>query len=324
METSVSRTYAVSRVHEGSTFYPERASQEDVVKWVKEGGHDFVATLSGAYGDNLVISHGVHQTELKRPVGIDDRLMRERIEDFREGRRDDMSKGDRRFFRPVLLWWLMVARNQDPELLVRQERHFSALPTRRDPLVDSVRKIHLRVSQQELLNDGTEDNEADLGRDWRNETLSMSEKFIRDWCVCMEESLPMRDAILISSVSDMDYLDLMSVACSPTDPHVKKKEDAQLQRIFCDPTWEKKYGGTCLLAIDALIGILQHVDGTMSTQPCAMLAYLLWWAGRGDESLAAALRALSIDRTCSLAQLVVKVCRRNVRPTWCEKGNEKE
>jgi hypothetical protein len=306
------------------SFRPERASQEDVVKWVKQGGRDFLSSLLEVHNEQLVISHGIGQTELKRSSVLPTALMRERVEDFRETRQDNTVSGDRRFFRPVLLWWLMVSQDKDPEKLVCEEKPFSALPPVAHPLADQVRHAHSAVLHNPALNDGTEDNEADMILDWRNERLSMSERLIRDWCVCMEESLPMRDAILISSVSGMSYPDLLAIGCNPTDPTVRKKEDAQLQAVFLDTSWEKKYGGTTLLAIDALIGIIRHFGGKMAAQPCAMLAYLLWWAGRGEESLAAALRALCDDKTCSLAKLVVKVCRRHVQPVWLEKRNEEK
>jgi hypothetical protein len=304
------------------SFRPERASQKDIVTWVRQGGRDFLVSLLEVHNEQLVISHGIGQTELKRPSPLPKSLLRERVEDFRETRQENTVSGDRRFFRPVLLWWLMVSQDKDPEQLVCQEAPFSALPPVEHPMVDHVRQAHHAVLRDPALNDGTEDNEADMILDWRNERLSMSERLIRDWCVCMEESLPMRDAVLISSVSGMSYPDLLDVGCNPTDPTVRKKEDSQLQTVFLDTAWEKKYGGTTLLAIDALIGIIRHVDGQMAAQPCAMLAYLLWWAGRGEESLAAALRALCDDKTCSLAKLVVKVCRRHVQPAWLEKKNE--
>lgn len=281
-------------------FKPERAGSITMMRWVRQGWDSF-EHLQDAQPSLESVTDSSGRLRLGHEP-VPDPLIRERVEDFRVGRSENLHDGDLRFFRPVLLWWLAITRGEDPRSLSR------LLPLQRFP--------SLPRTERDKAESSICGSDIEKGRDWRNGNLDMGERLARDFCVCADESVAMRDALLLSCICDLDVPTLLEVGTDPMGKGVGRKQVRILDSVYHDPEWAIEYGARCIASIDALVWIITVIGGKACEQPLAMLAYLLWWAGRPEEGLGAACRALAIDKDCSLADVLVTAIENRVTPEW--------
>lgn len=74
----------------------------------------------------------------------------------------------------------------------------------------------------------------------------------------------------------------------------------------------------CMKAVDLLLALIDRLDGGddgWQAQPCATVAYILWWLG-DERALPMAVRALACDEGCSLAIIVASAIHRGLYPDW--------
>lgn len=74
----------------------------------------------------------------------------------------------------------------------------------------------------------------------------------------------------------------------------------------------------CMRAVDLLLALIGRLDGGddgWQAQPCATVAYILWWLG-DERALPMAVRALACDEGCSLAIIVASAIHRGLYPDW--------
>ena len=72
----------------------------------------------------------------------------------------------------------------------------------------------------------------------------------------------------------------------------------------------------CRRAIDmleAMTDLAGKDDGVYLAQPCAVIAYILWWRNDG-HALEWAFQSIALDEDCSLAAIVISAINRNVWP----------
>jgi hypothetical protein len=145
-------------------------------------------------------------------------------------------------------------------------------------------------------------------------SLSRAE-FLLHVAVGMHESMGLRDALILSVISQLKLADLIEAAVNPTQPGTAQLVSSTLSAVFRDPaqTPDSVVCGHCL---DALVEIHSRVPLPYCAQPLAVMAYLLWWSGRDGEASGAALRALSIDGECTLASIVLSATEYGISPAW--------
>ena len=135
--------------------------------------------------------------------------------------------------------------------------------------------------------------------------------------VGMDQTLAIRDALVVSIVGGEEGLDkriLMDFATRPHAPEVCARMGRMLTEAFTD-----EHGGLdeerCIASLEALKAMIAVVPERYQVQPLTIIAYVLWWQG-DDEAVPLALQALAIDERCSLAAIVLGAVRRGIFPAW--------
>ncbi|KAB8289195.1 hypothetical protein DSM100688_0275 [Bifidobacterium ramosum] len=134
--------------------------------------------------------------------------------------------------------------------------------------------------------------------------------------VGMRESLPIRDALIVSLLAARPCDRATMTACA-ADPH-----GAATRHLMADlmsTAYERPDPpdfARCLAGLSMLAQIARGVPPRWRVQPIAALAYVLWWL---DDDLAVpyALECLALDGDCTLAGIVVSTVERGVCPAWC-------
>ncbi|MCI1935459.1 MAG: hypothetical protein LKJ44_03695 [Bifidobacteriaceae bacterium] len=207
--------------------------------------------------------------------GLDDKALREAIEDFRIARASkERTAADEEFFAPLLCLW-----NQ-------QLRH--------DPGEGKEEESHRLVGQER-----------------RN--------FVRDIAIAFNESLGMRDAMILSVVSELGEKALVSAGVNAAKQETARMVNTTLSKVFRSKTMVPDFE-RCTRALDLLIEVHTRVPRRYAVQPLAVMAYLLWWSGKNEEASGAALRCLSIDGECTLAGIVLSAIRYRISPAWQERA----
>ncbi|MBW3087369.1 hypothetical protein KIH77_01230 [Bifidobacterium sp. 82T24] len=154
--------------------------------------------------------------------------------------------------------------------------------------------------------------------DGRSDDLDRS-KMIR-LCVGMGEVMSMRDAVLMAVLAKVEQERLLVLASEPHDPEVGRLVYDTLRAGFEDPDRRPDLE-RCQRGIDSLARMVCLVPAGYSVQPLTSLAYLLWWVGREEQSLACAVRALLLDDGCTMASIVAGAISRGVAPAWVRGGH---
>lgn len=207
--------------------------------------------------------------------GLDDKDLREAIEDFRIARASkERTVADEEFFAPLLCLWNQQLRH-DPEEGKGEGTH--------------------RLAGQERRN------------------------FVRDIAIAFNESLGMRDAMILSVVSELGEKDLVTAGVNAAKQETARMVNATLSKVFRSKTMVPDFE-RCTRALDLLIEVHTRVPRGYAVQPLAVMAYLLWWSGKNEEASGAALRCLSIDGECTLAGIVLSAVRYRISPAWQERS----
>lgn len=133
----------------------------------------------------------------------------------------------------------------------------------------------------------------------------------------MHESMGIRDALILSVVSDLSAHQLLTAGTQPSKASTAKMVSTALSSVFHDAA-RAPNRQICARCLDVLIEIHARLPRQYCVQPLTVMAYLLWWLGRDDEASGAALRALSIDGECTLAGIVLSATDYGISPAWKE------
>ncbi|RSX51346.1 DUF4192 family protein [Bifidobacterium samirii] len=134
--------------------------------------------------------------------------------------------------------------------------------------------------------------------------------------VGMRDSLSVRDALILSLVSDEPCppATLLDMAATPKERDTREMMTGMVAESFENaahtPDWDRCERG--LAMFDDLIA---SVPSPWQVQPFAAMAYILWWAGSGI-AVRYALAALTLDEGCSLAAIVFSMLDKGIRPAW--------
>ncbi|WP_221343557.1 hypothetical protein [Bifidobacterium sp. SO1] len=137
------------------------------------------------------------------------------------------------------------------------------------------------------------------------------------FAVGMSESLPIRDAAIVSLVigRPCDERMMIEIASQPHSDRVRCGMSDMMTNAFHDararPDTERCRRGTAMLK-----RMGDAVPERWRVQPLAALAYVLWWMG-DDLAVIRALECLALDEDCTLAGIVVSLIERGIRPAWC-------
>ncbi|KFI86348.1 hypothetical protein BREU_1526 [Bifidobacterium reuteri DSM 23975] len=154
-------------------------------------------------------------------------------------------------------------------------------------------------------------------------TASLDDDTMAAFAVGMNETLSIRDALILSLIVDQNRCpksQLMEFAAKPHSEHARRRMGTLLTAAFEDeglvPDEER-----CRTGITMLLDIACASPVPYCIQPLAVAAYALWWLG--DSSAAAlALQCLVLDEDCSLAAMVFSASDRGVFPAWCACENK--
>lgn len=155
----------------------------------------------------------------------------------------------------------------------------------------------------------------ELVRHDEKEVVRLSSRFVQDCAVAMNESMAMRDALLLSVVSSLSWDDLMLVATAPSQSQTAQLVASTLAQVFHSPQARPDIRKT-LLAQKALESIQAAVPEPLNAQASAILSYIAWWAGRGADALTFAHTAIDIDPDCTLPAIIIRAVEHDVQPAW--------
>lgn len=136
-------------------------------------------------------------------------------------------------------------------------------------------------------------------------------------CVGMNETLAMRDAIILAPMEGVTRDDLLSLVTNPHSESSSTLVCNTLTRGFEDASLVPD-PRRCQRSIDALAHMITIAPEDYGAQPLSALAYLLWWVGRDEQSLACSLRALYVDDSCMMASILLGVVQRDIHPAWIQ------
>lgn len=147
------------------------------------------------------------------------------------------------------------------------------------------------------------------------------ERFLAALAAGMASVLSMRDAVIVSLVSDVGRDQLLAIAAKPHARMTSALVGDALTRAFNDPS-VRPDRGRCERGLETLLRIVRADRGRHAVQPLGAMAYVLWWMGEFDQSMGCALRALAIDAECTLARIMLGCAMRGVLPAWLEHAME--
>lgn len=145
-------------------------------------------------------------------------------------------------------------------------------------------------------------------------TLQRTDLMVR-LAVAMHESMGMRDAVILSVISDLTPAKLLTVGVHAAAPSTAQLVSSTLSKVFRDKTLVPDAERT-RRSSNFLIEVVTRLPRAFTVQPLAVLGYLMWWMGRCDEADGASLRALSIDRSCTLASIILSATEHDIAPAW--------
>lgn len=143
----------------------------------------------------------------------------------------------------------------------------------------------------------------------------LDEDVLARLAVGMNETLSIRDALILSLIVDGDDCDrdvMMDIIARPHAPEVAATvRDLMLDSLGDDrePDLDR-----CRTGIAMLGGMGCMMPHRLSAQPLASIAYILWWLDDRRAPLYA-IRSLEADDSCSLAAIVLGASERGVRPS---------
>ena len=163
-----------------------------------------------------------------------------------------------------------------------------------------------------------------VGGAWRKrlegDSEGLDDEAVAMLCIGVNETLSMRDALILSIMSDISQESLIELVANPHAPRSAALVCKTLTDGF-ENSDNRPDAQRCQNGIDELARMVCVVPEAYSLQPLAALAYVLWWVGQDEQALACALRALTLDDDCTMAAIVVCAVNRGVHPAWLECGD---
>lgn len=156
-----------------------------------------------------------------------------------------------------------------------------------------------------------------LGEDDGQRAALLSRDDMAALAIGMNESLPIRDAMIVSLVTGKrcDEATMVAIAARPHTDRVRKTMSRLLDEAFHEadtvPDFERCGRGMAMLA-----DIGKSVPERWRVQPLAALAYVSWWID-DDRAALRAIECLSINAECRLALIVLSMIEHGVHPAWC-------
>ncbi|MCH9276528.1 hypothetical protein JS533_009660 [Bifidobacterium amazonense] len=134
--------------------------------------------------------------------------------------------------------------------------------------------------------------------------------------VAMRETLPARDALIMSLIAgrECDGPLMMRLAADPHSTRTKLRLTAMLTRSFKEEGMPDAV--RCAAGMLMLSQIADMVPRRWRAQPCAAMAYVMWWMD-DDRAALYALESLACDEGCTLGGVVLSLLERGVCPGWC-------
>lgn len=204
--------------------------------------------------------------------------MREAIEDFRVIRgTEDLQQTDLRYFAPLLEQWQCV--------------------------------INAADCSSYSFAEGGETGDGE-------EVAQLSADFVRNSVIAMNESMAMRDSLLLSIVSNLTWDELIQVGVYPSRSQTARLVASTLGEVF--HSHRTHPDPRRILLSQKLLNCIQGaVPQALSAQPDAMLAYVDWWAGEYHDALKFARMAIDADPSCTLPTIIIRAVEHGVYPAWC-------
>ncbi|PJM79723.1 DUF4192 domain-containing protein [Bifidobacterium scaligerum] len=175
----------------------------------------------------------------------------------------------------------------------------------------------IRRANEEWISQPLDDWLEGLGQD----DILLSADVMESFVVGMQETLSIRDALILSLVTDEQHCpraQLMDFATRPHAARTKKRMGQLLTEAFEDETIRPDER-RCRRGVAMLFEMVHaYPFAPACIQPLAVIAYALWWLG-DEESTVYALQCLLLDQECSLAAMVFSASERGVRPAWCSR-----
>ncbi|MBW3092245.1 DUF4192 family protein [Bifidobacterium sp. 82T10] len=144
---------------------------------------------------------------------------------------------------------------------------------------------------------------------------ALHESSVAALAVALRETLSSRDAMILSLIA-RDACDHASMIVFASDPHAvrsRRRFTALLSSSF------ESEEGPDIDRCEAGLAMLQHIADTVPdrwrAQPCAVMAYVLWWLGDG-RALRYAVECLVCDDECTLGGIVLSLLERGACPAW--------
>ncbi|MGO1260942.1 MAG: hypothetical protein ACTMHX_04645 [Bifidobacterium mongoliense] len=137
----------------------------------------------------------------------------------------------------------------------------------------------------------------------------------------MHESLAIRDALIVSVVTDIDDLDTMlDMAARPHEPRNVSIMCQSLAAAFDDPDAKpdtaKSAAATEMLETTVRELDASHAAGAFLSQPEAFSAYIQWWNHQPARARLSAQSALVHDENTTLAAIVLTALDHDINPSW--------
>ncbi|BDR54791.1 hypothetical protein KIMH_09020 [Bombiscardovia apis] len=143
--------------------------------------------------------------------------------------------------------------------------------------------------------------------------------------VGMSETLPIRDAIIISMLcprSMLSYKDLLRLCA---EPYAQGNVQILCQSIDCaftDPSMHPDVE-RCRNGLDLLDVMVTAMPDAYHEQPLAIMGYISWWLNR-EEGLDYAYQALQLNPQCTLASIITTAYQHGVKPAWVKRSRQNQ
>lgn len=144
--------------------------------------------------------------------------------------------------------------------------------------------------------------------------VDLDEETMAALAVGMHEVLAMRDALILSLIVDRSTCDrdaLMTILSRPRTPPVSALVRDLMTAAFEDDSGPDR--DRCQAGVTMFSAMTCLMPVSMTAQPFAAIAYVLWWLG-DERAPFYALRSLAADEGCTLAAIVLGASERGLGP----------
>ncbi|MDD6373000.1 MAG: hypothetical protein PUF97_00680 [Bifidobacteriaceae bacterium] len=132
-----------------------------------------------------------------------------------------------------------------------------------------------------------------------------------------EETLALRDALLVSLLSEADRDSVLRMACEPHSADSVHTVYDALTAVFTESTAVPDLP-RCAMGVQMHAHLLKALPRRYTAHVHASLAYLCWWMGFFSEARDSAEIALDINPSCTLADIILNALRFRIMPAWAD------